>query len=162
MKDSKLSSVLHVLLHLAHTDAPLTSDQLARMLGTNPVVVRKTLAGLRDAGFVVAGKGHGGGWAIAVDLRRVTLRDVYEAVGAPTVFAMGHRSEHPACLVEQAVNAALDDTLAAARALIDQRLGAITLADLSADFNRRLRAHPPHDRLHAHLHPHHDPQHHEH
>ena len=54
MKDSKLSSVLHVLLHMAHADAPLTSDQLARMLGTNPVVVRKTLAGLRDSGFVVA------------------------------------------------------------------------------------------------------------
>lgn len=159
MKDSKLSSVLHVLLHLAHTDAPLTSDQLARMLGTNPVVVRKTLAGLRDAGFVVSGKGHGGGWAIAIDLRRVTLRDVYEAVGAPAVFAMGHRSERPACLVEQAVNAALDDTLAAARALIDQRLAAITLADLSADFSRRLRAHPQHAQLQAQLHahlPHHE------
>ncbi len=150
MKDSKLSSVLHVLLHMAHADAPLTSEQLARMLGTNAAVVRKTLAGLRDAGFVVAGKGHGGGWALAVDLRRVTLRDVYEAVGAPTVFAMGHRSENPACLVEQAVNAALDDTLAAARALIDQRLAAITLADLSADFDRRLRAHPHREHFHEH------------
>ncbi|RFP79365.1 Rrf2 family transcriptional regulator [Hydrogenophaga borbori] len=150
MKDSKLSSVLHVLLHMAQAGAPMTSEQLARMLGTNPVVVRKILAGLRDAGFVVAGKGHGGGWTIGVDLRRVTLRDVYEAVGAPTVFAMGHRNEQPACLVEQAVNAALDDTLAAARALIDQRLAAITLADLSADFDRRLRAHPHREHSHEH------------
>ncbi len=153
MKDSKLSSVLHVLLHMAHSDHPMTSEELARVLGTNPVVVRKTLAGLRDAGFVVAGRGHGGGWALGCDLRRVTLRDVYEAVGAPTVFAMGHRSENPACLVEQAVNAALDDTLSAARALIDQRLAAITLADLAADFDRRLRAHP-HRSAHRHDHEH--------
>ena len=32
-RDSKLSSVLHVLLHLAHSDRPMTSEQMAGMLG---------------------------------------------------------------------------------------------------------------------------------
>lgn len=150
MKDSKLSSVLHVLLHLAHFARPTTSEELARMLGTNPVVVRKTLAGLRDAGFVVAGKGHGGGWVLACELQSVSLLDVYEAVGAPRLFAMGHRSEQPQCLVEQAVNAALDQTLDEARALIDRRLSAVTLADLAADFERRFRALPHRSPDHEH------------
>ena len=46
-RDSKLSSVLHVLLHLAHSERPMTSEQMAAMLGTNPVLVRRVLAGLR-------------------------------------------------------------------------------------------------------------------
>ncbi|SDV46029.1 Rrf2 family transcriptional regulator [Chitinasiproducens palmae] len=135
--DSKLSSVLHVLLHMAHSGRPLTSEQLAVFLNTNPVVVRRTLAGLRTLGYVDSAKGHGGGWTLSCDLASVTLRDVYDAVGAPTVFAMGNRVEAPQCLVEQAVNHALDDALQAAEALLLARFAEITLADLSADFDRR-------------------------
>jgi Rrf2 family protein len=138
-KDSRLSSVLHVLLHMAQSDGPLTSDALARMLGTNPVVVRRVLSSLRENGYVASTKGHGGGWVVARDLREVTLLDVYRAVGEPTVFAMGHRLENPQCLVEQAVNEALDDAFREAEALLVERLGSVTLADLAADFGRRMK-----------------------
>lgn len=150
MIDKKLSSVLHLLLHMAESDRPLTSEELARFLDTHAVVVRRTLAGLRALGYVSADKGHGGGWTLARDLHTLTLRDIYEAVGAPPLFAIGHRGGEPACLVEQAVNASLDETLAAAHALIDQRLAGITLADLAADFERRLAAHPRRKHRHAH------------
>lgn len=107
------------------------------MLHTNPVLVRRTLAGLREKGLVAAEKGHGGGWAIARPLEAITLFDVYEGLGEPALFAIGHRSEDAACLVERAVNAALDETLAEARSLVLARLKAVTLAALSQDFNRR-------------------------
>ena len=136
-RDSKLSSVLHVLLHLAHSDHPMTSEQMAAMLGTNPVLVRRVLAGLRERGYISSERGHGGGWSITCDLASVTLRDIYDAVGAPTVFAMGNRNEHSACLVEQVVNASLADTFAQAEALLVERLGQVTLADLARDFNGR-------------------------
>ncbi|MFT3803292.1 MAG: Rrf2 family transcriptional regulator [Burkholderiaceae bacterium] len=140
-RDSKLSSVLHVLLHMAYSDRALTSEELAGYLGTNPVVVRRVLGNLRELGYVDAAKGHGGGWSITCDLNRTTLSDIYRAVGSPAVFAMGNRVEHPTCLVEQAVNAALDDSFREAEALLNARLAGITLADLSADFNRRLAQH---------------------
>jgi Rrf2 family protein len=152
-KDSRLSSVLHVLLHMAHSEGPLTSEALARMLGTHPVVVRRVLASLRERGYVASTKGHGGGWIVACDLHAVTLLDVYRAVGAPTVFAMGHRLEQPRCLVEQAVNAALDDAFREAEALLAGRLGSVTLADLAADFGRRMkrrRPQPCRNETHAH------------
>lgn len=149
-KDSRLSSVLHVLLHMAHSDRPLTSEELARYLQTHSVMVRRTLAGLRELGYVQSGKGHGGGWTIACDLAAVTLRDIYDAVGSPTVFAMGNRADDPACLVERAVNDALADAFRDAESLLIERLGSVTLADLSADFNRRLAAHPRRNHLHAH------------
>ena len=136
-RDSRLSSMLHILLHMAHAGRARTSEELAKMLRTNPVVVRRTLAGLRERGLVSAEKGHGGGWVIARPLAAITLDDVYEALGEPTLFALGHRSDHPACLVEQVVNAAMDQTLAEAEALVRARLRAVTLATLSDDFNRR-------------------------
>ncbi len=133
--DSKLSSILHLLLHMAHSDRPLTSEELAGFLRTNPVLVRRTLAGLRERGYVASEKGHGGGWVVAADLRRVTLRDVYEAVGSPTVFAIGNRVEQPGCLVEQVVNQSLADALAEAQALLLARFAQVTLAELSERFN---------------------------
>ena len=139
-RDSRLSGVLHVLLHMAEHDGPVTSDTLAKAMGTNPVVVRRIMAGLRDGGYVRSEKGHGGGWVLARDLVDVTLRDVYEALGCPALFAMGHRTEQPGCLVEQAVNAALDTAFRDAEVLLMSRLGDVTLARLSADFHARLAA----------------------
>lgn len=136
-RDSRLSSVLHALLHMAEQGEPMTSDALAQCLGTHPVVVRRTMGLLREAGLVSSGRGRSGGWRIAVDLSTVSLRQLHEALGEPAFFAIGHRSDHPACLVEQAVNAALDDAFAQAEALLLQRLGEVTLADLAADFARR-------------------------
>lgn len=134
-KDSRLSRMLHVLLHMARHDQPFTSEQIAAMLDTNPVVVRRTMAGLRQAGYVRSEKGHGGGWTIACDLSRITLLDVHEAVGGPRIFAIGNETDHPGCAVERVVNAALDDALRRAEALLVERLGAISLADLARDFD---------------------------
>lgn len=140
-RDSKLSSILHLLMHMAYSGAPLTSEQLAAFLHTNPVLVRRTLAGLRERGYVASGKGHGGGWVLNVDLRSVTLRDIYEAVGSPAVFAMGNRVENPTCLVERAVNDALAGAFADAEALLIARLADVTLAELAERFSQQYAQH---------------------
>lgn len=139
-RDSRLSGVLHVLLHMAEQDGPVTSEVLARAMATNPVVIRRVMAGLRDQGYVRSEKGHGGGWTIACDLSKVTLRDIYDALGSPSLLAIGNRTEAPGCLVEQVVNAALDQAFADAEALLLARLGEVTLAGLSAGFHAGLVA----------------------
>ena len=135
-----MSGVLHVLLHMAEQGGPVTSETLAQAMATNPVVIRRIMAGLRDQGYVRSEKGHGGGWTLARDLSAITLRDVYTALGSPALLAMGNRTESPGCLVEQAVNAALDQAFQDAQALLLARLGSVTLAMLSADFHARLVA----------------------
>jgi len=137
-RDSKLSGVLHVLLHMAELNAPITSEALAAAMQTHPVVVRRLMAGLRQAGFVSSAKGHGGGWVLSCSLSSVTLGDIHNAVGAPALLAMGNRTESPGCIVEQAVNAALDGACDEAEALLLKRFNSITLADLSRDFHRRM------------------------
>src|SRR3546814_4470864 len=139
-RDSRLSGVLHVLLHMAEHRAPMTSEQLAKAMQTHPVVNRRILGGLRDAGFVHSEKGHGGGWTIAKELSAITMRDVYDAIGRPGLMAMGNRTEAPGCLVEQAVNAALDTSFQGAEALLLARFGEVTLAALAVDFHARMAA----------------------
>lgn len=132
--------MLHVLLHMAEMNGPVTSDVMAKVMQTNPVVVRRIMAGLRNAGFVRSTKGHGGGWTMACDLSAITLWDVYASLGSPELFAIANRTATPDCLVEQAVNAALDAAFCEAEALLLDRFGTVTLARLSADFHARLVA----------------------
>ncbi|MNP99274.1 putative HTH-type transcriptional regulator YwnA [compost metagenome] len=137
-RDSKLSGVLHVLLHMAEHAGPMTSDDLGKVMQTNPVVIRRIMAGLREQGLVRSGKGHGGGWSISCDFDTVTLRDIYDALGSPEIFAMANRSEAPGCLVEEAVNASLNGAFEEAQALLLERFGKVTLAELSRDFHARM------------------------
>lgn len=139
-RDGRLSGVLHVLLHMAEQSEPVTSETLAKANNTNPVVIRRIMAGLREQGYVRSERGHGGGWTLACDLSKVTLRDIYTALGSPALLAIGNRTKAPGCLVEQAVNAALDRAFEDAEALLLARLGQVTLARLSADLRKRMTA----------------------
>lgn len=136
-RDSRLSGVLHILMHMAEAGRPMTSEALARSMRTNPVVIRRTIAGLRDRGYVRSEKGHGGGWTLERDLSEITLRDVYTALGSPRLFAIGNRSDSPSCLVEKTVNGILEQAIHDAEALLLSRLGEVTLASLAGAFHER-------------------------
>lgn len=135
--------MLHVLIHMEQHDGPLTSEAIAVMVNSNATVVRRTMAGLREAGHARSEKGHGGGWTLARPLSEITLLDVYRAIGEPELFALGLSADRPDCLVEQAVNAALGQTLDEAERRLRERFGAITLAAVRDDFEARLAARRP-------------------
>lgn len=123
---------------MADAPAPLTSEAMAAQTGSNAAVVRRTMAGLREAGLVRSEKGHGGGWTLARPAAEISLADVYAALGEPTVIALAHRTESPGCVVEQAVNRAMADAFTAAEQLVLARFRAVTLADLAADVRSQM------------------------
>lgn len=128
---------MHILVHMTETrEHALTSEQLATFIHTNPVVVRRTIAGLRDAGIVTSTRGHGGGWQLGRAPESISLAEISAALGE-TLLPFGSEPESPGCLVEQAVIAALDDFRVEAERLLAEKLSGITLADLAADFRRR-------------------------
>ena len=114
----------------------VTSETLGPMMHTNPVVIRRMMGGLREAGIVRSEKGHGGGWSLACDLAQVSLLDVHVALGEPTIFAIGNAAESPGCLVEQAVNHALGGALEEAEALLMKRLRSVTVAEIGTDWKK--------------------------
>ena len=142
-RSTRFSVALHVLAHLVDASAPQTSEQLAACVGTNPVVVRRTLAGLREAGLVASARGTGGGWRLARAASAITLRDVYAALGERLLGAVdvaGPGAPAGGCRIQRAVAGTLDEFLDDAEALLAARLGRITLAALAA----RVRDLAPH------------------
>jgi Rrf2 family protein len=132
-RSNRFSLALHVLVHLAERpEAPQTSEHLAACVQTNPVVVRRALAGLREAGLVMSAAGHRGGWMLARDASTITLRDVYAALGERLLFAIDLGGGNPGCRVQRAVSGTLDDFLHDAEALLAARLARLTLAQVAA------------------------------
>ena len=139
-RNSKLSLALHALGHLAGEPArPLTSETIAGFCATNPVVVRRVLGQLRDAGLVRSEKGHSGGWTLARPAARITLADVYSSLGERFVSPGPAGSDlAPDCVVERTFHATIDAAMVEAEALLVSRLATRTIADLATPF----RDHP--------------------
>lgn len=135
-QDSRLSRMLHVLIHMGRHEGAITSEMIAQMLDANPVVIRRTMAGLRDKGYVSSVKGHGGGWTLSRPLEKLTLLDVYRAVGEPSIFAVGPAYDMPGCPIEQAVNGTLINVFNEAEELLRERFAGLTLADIASGFPR--------------------------
>lgn len=141
-RNSRLSAVLHLLLHMGEAGPrALTSEQLASFIRTNPVVVRRIIAGLRDAGIVASERGPGGGWRLGRPLNEISLAEISATLGENLVpFSL--EPESPGCLVEEAVLTALADFRREAEQLLMAKLAKITLADLAAGFSHRPKKEP--------------------
>jgi Rrf2 family protein len=136
-RNSRLSSALHILTHMVEADDRiLTSERLASFIHTNPVVVRRTIAGLREAGIVSSTRGHGGGWQLSRPPEKISLAEVSAALGE-SLLPFSTEPESPGCLVEQAVIGVLEDFRREAEKLLAEKLSRVTLADLAADFRNR-------------------------
>ncbi len=140
-QDQRLSRVLHALLHLAEMDHPATSQLIAQMLQTNSAVVRRTMAGLREAGIVTSVKGHGGGWTLQRPLDDVTLLDIYRALGEPLLFAIGIDSEQTTCVLARAANAATSAALQKAQSEFEKSLAGTTVSQIGQVLESRQGGH---------------------
>ncbi len=79
MANTRFSSAVHLLVALA-TEDTLTSESLGVRLDSHPVVIRRLVADLGDAGIVTATRGVGGGVRLAKDPTDIGLGAVARAV----------------------------------------------------------------------------------
>lgn len=102
-RNSRLSLALHTLSHMAsEPDRVRTSAEIAQHAGTNPVVVRRVLGRLREAGLLTSEKGHAGGWKLALPPAQITLADAYLALDERMI-ASDQTEDAPHCSVEHAL-----------------------------------------------------------
>jgi len=138
-RSSRLSIALHALVHLhKQPNEALTSAELAQCLQTNPVVVRRVLGQLREAGIVAASKGHDGGWRLPGPAEAVSLKAIYAALGEAILIRTQSDPGDRTCGIVRAVDHVMSDFLAEAEALLAARLQAISLADIA----RQASPHP--------------------
>ena len=103
-RNSRLSLALHTLGHMASDpDRVRTSSDIAEHAGTNPVVVRRVLGRLREAGLLSSEKGHSGGWRLARPPEKISLADVYLALDERLV-APDDQISAPQCSIEHALH----------------------------------------------------------
>ncbi|WP_170416107.1 RrF2 family transcriptional regulator [Ruegeria atlantica] len=129
-RNSRLSLALHTLSHMAgEPDRVRTSSDIADHAGTNPVVVRRVLGKLREAGLLTSEKGHAGGWRLARAPQDISLADVYLALDERLV-ASDEISEAPACSVEHALQKRVSGVLEEIEQSLVQKLGETSISEM--------------------------------
>ena len=135
MSDTRLARMMHVLVHMQLLGGSETSEVIASMLNTNPVVVRRTMGLLRDAGLVSSAGGRSGGWKLARAAETITMLDVHRALDGQVV-AVGLSRDHAQCPVEQSVNHLLGHAMEQAEARFFEELARVTVAALAQRHTR--------------------------
>lgn len=129
-RNSRLSLALHTLSHMAgKPDRVQTSGDIAEHAGTNPVVVRRVLGKLREAGLLTSEKGHAGGWRLARQPQDITLADVYLALDERMV-ATDETSDAPACSVEHALHERVSSVLKEIEESLVQKLSETSISEV--------------------------------
>ena len=138
---SRFTIAIHMLacMDVFKNDYKITSDFLASSIQVYPVIIRKILSQLKDAGLIEVKRGTGGA-TIAKPLEEITFFDVYRAVDCIGENSLFHFHENPnmECPVGKNIHRVLDDKLLRIQAAMERELKSITLADLNADLETYL------------------------
>ncbi|MFJ8810468.1 Rrf2 family transcriptional regulator [Streptomyces sp. NPDC102490] len=135
--NSRMTVAVHVLtwMALVHDRGRdvVTSDQIATSVATNPVVIRRSLADLREAGLVTVRHGAGAGWTLARAADSIALLDVFSAVHDEPLFALHRGTPNQACPIGRGIRPTLRGVYADAEEAVRREFAGVTIADVLRD-----------------------------
>ena len=109
MNNTRFATAIHILTILAaDKDAWLNSDYIAGSINVNPVIVRKELIILQQAGLVESRKGKDGGARLSKSPNAITLTDIYKAVKNTDILGKKNLNTNPKCPVGKDINNRLE------------------------------------------------------
>lgn len=135
---TRFAAAVHALLCVEYFSGSehVTSEFIARSTNLNPVVIRRVLGRLKQAGLIrPATKGEG--TVLQRPACDISLLDIYHAVcdgPSSTVFSF-HPDPAPACPVGSQIHSLLDPCLDRAQSSLEAELKRISLADLRAQMS---------------------------
>ncbi|MFC7330293.1 Rrf2 family transcriptional regulator [Marinactinospora rubrisoli] len=128
---SRSAVAIHALTMMGRwSERSLTSAEIADSLESNPVLVRRILGSLRDAGLVWSTEGRGGGWSLARPPREITLHDAFAAVEAGPILSRHPHPPSAECEVGRNMQALLEVEFRDAERAMEERLSRTTIAHL--------------------------------
>ena len=129
--NSQFSIAVHVLAMLAKSGCErVKSDYLAQSVNTNPVVIRRLLCSLYDAGLVVSQTGACGGSCLTRKPEEITLLEVFRAVATSEVFSLHPNTPNQECLIGRNIQRVLSDLQTEIDHAIEAKLVRYTLRDV--------------------------------
>ncbi|MBO5484675.1 MAG: Rrf2 family transcriptional regulator [Lachnospiraceae bacterium] len=133
---SRFTIAIHVFacMETFAEDYKITSDFLASSINVNPVIIRKILSQLRNAGLIEVARGTGGTTATR-PIDEITFYDVYLAVDLLEEGQLFHFHENPNpnCPVGKNIHIALDDKLSHIQRAMENEMKKYTIADVVKD-----------------------------
>jgi Rrf2 family protein len=129
---TRFSVAVHALALIEHAAGErLSSDSIARSVGTNASFVRRVLAMLGHAGLVKSSAGVAGA-RLARTPGKITLFDVYRAVDMEDEHRLAiHEDPDRCCVVGRHIQGALDAVIGPAEQAFESELERRTLADVT-------------------------------
>lgn len=132
--NTRFATGVHALLLLAvEPDVLQTSEDVARQLNTNPVVIRRVFSLLQQAELVESQKGPSGGSRLARAAKDITLADVYRALDPGDIFHASSVNANPA----GKLNAALDQVFRDAQKSLERELAQTSLSQLVKKLHKK-------------------------
>ncbi|SHL16595.1 transcriptional regulator, BadM/Rrf2 family [Chitinophaga jiangningensis] len=136
MNNGRFPISLHILTLLARAGGNLlSSDFIAGSINCNPVIVRKEISNLRNAGLVESKEGKNGGATLAKAAENIMLSDIYGAVRQSSLLGNSRNTPNPDCAVGRDINTHLENLYAEVEDVLVNKLHGITLADFSRQFD---------------------------
>lgn len=131
MTSSRFAVAVHILTLMAWSeDEPLKSEQVAKSVNTNPVVIRRILCELAQARLVISQTGSAGGSKLARRPGEITLLDIYEAVECRGVFSLHRHQPNRRCPVGINIETVMGEVLKEVDSAVDHVLTKITIKDV--------------------------------
>ena len=127
---------IHILLFVEvfKENNKVTSDFVASSVKTNPVVIRKLMSKLKDAGLINIARGTGG-IELAKPAQTITLLDIYEAVEATQTIPI-HKDTELQCPVGGNIENLLTPFFNRAVKSFKDELNLMHLSDLLLKLNK--------------------------
>ena len=137
--DNKFSSAIHTLILIAESDKPLTSEDIARSVGTNASYIRKIIGLLKKRDIIESHRGVSG-FLLKPKSEDLTLLKIYQAVNEtehPCLFDL-HQNPSDECIVGRHIKPVLTGLFVEIEDTFAQTLAKRTLADCIGGIRKRL------------------------
>lgn len=137
MRSCRFAFAVHVMAVLALEKAVCcSSSRLAQTVNTNPVVIRRLLIELQEAGLISTLRGPHGGALLKRKPEKVTLREIHNAVDPGNTFGMHPNEPSPECPVGKKIAKVMESIQGRANRALARELERMTLADVLRDLRR--------------------------
>ena len=130
MNDTKFSAAIHILVLISEADTPMSSEQIAESVGTNPSYIRRLIGGLKDHGLIESHQGRSG-FYLAKAAGEITLLMIYKAVNGTENFKAFelHKNPNDKCIVGRHIKPVMSGIFGEIEKETERLMSEITLAD---------------------------------